>query len=74
MQKKINVFKLASFLAIIPEILETHAHKKFNLQHKRVIKIPQNAVFRLNRKLKCNEIQKLLKILAKLKCRENFLP
>ena len=40
------------FLAFseFPEILETHAHKKFNLQHNCEIKIPQSAVFRMNHK------------------------
>ena len=36
--------------------------------------MPRNIVLRLNRKEKCREIQKLLKKLAKLKCRENFFP
>ena len=38
------------------------------------IKMPRNIVFRLNRKEKCREIQKLFKNLAKLKCRKNFFP
>ena len=35
----------------------------------REIKMPQNVVFRLNRRIK-----KLFKETTKLKCRENFLP
>ena len=40
------------FLAFpeIPEMLETHAHKKFDFQHYRKIKMPRNLVFRLNRR------------------------
>ena len=40
----------------------------------RKIKMPLNIGFKLNRKIKCREIQKLLNKPIKLKCRENFMP
>ena len=38
------------------------------------IKTPRKLVFRLNREIKCRELQKSFKKPAKLKCHENFLP
>ena len=83
-----NVFKLGfKFLGFpdIPKIPETHAHKKFNLQHNRQIKItvfwsdhkikmPWNVVFKLNRHIKMPQNSKVVKKARILKCRQNFLP
>ena len=50
-----NVFKLAFRLHVfckIPEMLETHSHKRFNLRGYHGIKRPSNVVFRVNCKIK----------------------
>ena len=54
-KKDKNVFKLAfrfhAFLEI-PEILETHVHRKFDFQYYREAKMSQIIVFWYNRKIK----------------------
>ena len=73
-----NVFKYAfrfhAFLEI-PEMLETYAHKKFNFQRYRVIKMSWIIVFSSNREIKIPRNSKFVQINPmKLKCHENFLP
>ena len=82
-KKDKNAYKIAlRFHAFpeIPEMLETHAHKKINFQLYREIKMsqiivfwtiheiktPQNVVFRLNRESKMPRTSKMLKKPTKL--------
>ena len=79
-------FKFHAFPEI-PKMLETRAHKKLSFQHYhetkmlqiivfwsiREVKIPRNIVFRLNRGIKMWQNSKIVQIIVKLKCRENFL-
>ena len=84
-RKKIKMyFKFAfKFLGFpnIPETLDTHAHKKLNLQHNCEIKCnckinyeTKNIVFRLNYEIKIPRNSKIVKRTGRLKCRKNFLP
>ena len=80
-------FKLAFRFHVypeIPEMLETHTHKKQYHKTKmsqiivfwsiRKIKMPRNIVFRPNREIKMPGNSKMFQNVTKISCHENFLP